>query len=300
MRLINQVSQLCKELGFAEAYRFARSLEATPNDEFPGLAAVGNPDAQLVVMHDYACSKSAALIKARHNMPGSETEHVTLFSWAVLIAQNFHPIPLLPGAVLRQHAKRSDQRNIALQDAEISAAIDDWIAKVSQGNPVMSASVMLHLANRPDLRARLRKAGIEDDVFDAISETFAHSRPLSAQRVIGWCKTIKELLLRTGPHGQHGGLTILADTTRRAFLRFKLRMGGPDSGVAAKGFRTGSYMGWSFDLACFVYPSLADHEGVATWRSVNRRVEANPDEAEQLLAASGLKGVRCECLPWLP
>lgn len=298
--VISMVSQECKQLGFEEAYAFARSLEPTPNLLFPGLAAVGNPNAALLFTHRRACSSVSAAIRTRHGMPGSEDEHAMIFEWAVLIAQNFHPISDLSNVNPRLHAKRSDARNYAMRHVELSKAIDEWIDRARSGGEISRAAVMLNLACRHDLRARLRKLGIEDDVFDAVEDTLVRSQPLTAAKVIGWCNAIKGMLLKTGPHGRHVGLIIVADTAARAFLHFKKRKGGPDSGVLEDGFRPGSYMGWSFDIACFAFPDLSDREGVSTWKSVNRHVEANPSDADRWLDDNGLNSVRQTCLPWLP
>lgn len=299
--VINAVRQECERLGFEEAYAFARSLEPVPNPVFPDLAAVGNPDAVLLFRHRRACSSVAAAIRAHHRMPGTDDEHARLFEWSVLVAQNFRPIPDLAVENPRLHAKRSDPRNAAMINEPLLEAIDGWVDLVRQNGQITGAAVMLNLALRHDLRARLKKLGLEGDVFDAMEETLVRQQPLSPARVIGWCNAIKAMLLKTGPHARHAGLIIVADTTTRAFLHFKNRKGGPDSGgTGGNGFHPRSYMGWSFDIACFAFPDLSDREGVGTWKSVNRHVEANPSDADRWLDDNGLHNVRNVCLPWLP
>ena len=234
-------------------------------------------------------------------MPGSDDEHTRLFEWAVLVAQNFRPIPDIAKENPRLHAKRSDTRNAAMLNKPLLEAIDEWVALVRSNGDATSAAVMLNLVSRHDLRARLKKLDLEAEVFDAVEETLVRQLPLSPARVISWCNTIKTMLLKTGPHARHAGLIIVADTTARAFLHFKKRKGGPDSGgTGANGFHPGSYMGWSFDIACFVFPDLSDREGMSTWKSANRHVEANPSDADRWLDENDLHNVRNMCLPWLP
>ena len=295
--MIGEIANRCRQLGFKEAYAFAKSLEPSPNPIHPALAAVGKSDAALLFRHHRTCSKIAARLRSRHSIAGSEEEHTMLLEWALLMGQNFRPIsdPLIVNP--RQYPRRRDNNGMGF--VELQKSIAQWIELAREEDQFTTAAISLNLVCRHDLRARLRKIGFENEVFDALEATLVGSQPLSAERVIRWCNAIQSMLLNATAHGRHVGLIIVADTTARAFLRFTRRKGGPDSGVQEVGFRPGSYMGWSFDIACFAFPTLSDREGAATWKSINRHVEANPSDADRWLEDNGLKGIRDICLPWL-